>query len=277
MTIETQPSDRGPLLTVNELAVGIVDGPDPTVLVGKVTFRLEAGEIIGVAGQSGSGKTLSACAIGALLPSPVTLLAGEVYFQGRKLALTDKRRPGFARGRDLLFLFQSPLSALDPSVPAGRQVAKALRAAFGYSHDEARQRAGEAWGRCGLDLSRFDDYPFQLSGGQRQRVLLAMAAGLKPRLLIADEPTAGQDEDNRDLLLNLLDQLCHEENMAAVIISHDLRILSKLADKLLVLYCGEQVEAGPTSKIMEHPRHFHTRELVSALRFMQGGSWAKPF
>ncbi len=276
MTIENQQYDNGPLLSVKELAVGTI-GQDPLVLIRNLTFCLEAGEIMGVAGQSGAGKTLSACAIGALLPSPMTPLGGEVFFRGRKLALTNARDPGFVRGRDLLFLFQSPLSILNPTMRTGLQVTTALRTAFGFSRREAEQRAREAWGRCGLDSGRFNDYPFQLSGGQRQRVLLAMVAGLSPRLLIADEPTAGQDEENRNLLLNLLKQLCIETHMAAIVISHDLRVLLNLTDKLLVLYRGEQVEMGPTSEMLEDPCHFHTRELVSALHFIQRGSWEKSF
>lgn len=259
---------RPVLLTVDNLCIGV---PDPRfrTLVKNVRFSLEAGEILGIVGESGSGKTLMACALCGLLPPPLKVFDGRVFFRGRRIDLKDTKNPGIKRGRDLLMLFQSPSSALDPTAPVGAQIAETLRAADRCGRHASNRRSRELMEMVGLPHTQFDCYPFQLSGGQRQRVLLAMAFGLRPWVLIADEPTAGQDDDNRDRILRLLVQLQCETGVAAVVISHDLRVLSRLARKLVVLYRGKQVEAGPASDILSRPAHPHTRELIDAMRYLE--------
>ncbi len=234
-----------------------------------INFSLETGMILGIAGESGSGKTLAASALAGLLPRPLKILGGTMRFGGRRLFPGKAKRDGVKRGQDILFLFQSPSSALDPRVRVGVQISDALVQAFGWDRKTGKDQTLQAMEQVGLSPAFFDRYPFQLSGGQRQRVLMAMAFGLRPRLLIADEPTAGQDEDNRDHLLMLLKAYTRTSRSSAIVISHDLGVLCSLADFLVIFFQGRQVESGPPSQILSYPDHAHTRELVNAMLFFQ--------
>jgi ABC-type glutathione transport system ATPase component len=258
-----------PVLTVTDLAIGI---PTRLAFVSRVEdihFSLAPGDILGIAGESGSGKTLTACAIAGLLPPPLSVGRGCICFAGQPAFHPCNGSPAFARGKDILLLFQSPGSALDPGVRAGIQIQDALTACPGYSRKTARHKTHQAMAQAGLDLSLFDRYPFQLSGGQRQRVLMAMAFALVPRILIADEPTAGQDDVNRDHLLMLLTQLARETGTAVILISHDLRILSRTVDVMAVFHQGRQVESGTVKQLFTRPEHPHTQELVRAMLFLE--------
>jgi ABC-type glutathione transport system ATPase component len=261
-------SGQPPLLQVDNLAIGI-PADKPRVQVRGVTFALKPGETLGIVGESGSGKTLTACSVCGLLPRPLRILEGGVCFDGRRINPSDPKKSGFRRGRDLLMLFQSPLGALDPTATVGRQLAETLRAAGKGDRRTSDRLARGLMKTVGLDTGLFHRYPFQLSGGQRQRVLLSMAFGLRPRVLIADEPTAGQDDESRDQIFHLLDRLQRTAGTAAVIITHDLRIVARLAEKIVVLYRGQQVETGPTAAIFNRPVHPHTQELVEAMKYLK--------
>ncbi|MBU0970765.1 MAG: ABC transporter ATP-binding protein [Proteobacteria bacterium] len=258
------------LLTVEDLSLGIKSTGCPAVcLVENINFSLEPGMILGIAGESGSGKTLTASALSGLLPEPVRILSGKMRFAGGPLFPEKTKHPGFKRGQDILFLFQSPSSALDPRVRVGIQISDALVQAFGWDRKTGRKQTCQAMEQVGLSASFFDRYPFQLSGGQRQRVLMAMAFGLRPQILIADEPTAGQDDSNRDHLLMLLREYTRTRLSSAIVISHDLGVLCGLADFLLIFFQGQQVEAGTPAQILAGQGHAHTRELVDAMGFFQ--------
>ncbi|MGD9211941.1 MAG: ABC transporter ATP-binding protein [Desulfobacteraceae bacterium] len=256
------------ILIVDHLSVGISITPSH-VVVKDICFSLNEGELLGIVGESGSGKSITACAISALLPPPLTVLKGKVIFKGRNIFLKNPYSPGFQRGKDILVLFQSPLSALDPTMSIGTQIVGALRIKKHCSRNAAKLKAEELLTDVGLSFDHMNAYPFQLSGGQRQRVLMAMAFGLRPQVLIADEPTAGQDEDNRDLILKLLVRLQQEIKTSVIIISHDLRVISQHVQNIVVLYQGKQVESGNVSDIMSHPHHFHTQKLVQAMHYLQ--------
>jgi ABC-type dipeptide/oligopeptide/nickel transport system ATPase component len=257
------------ILSIKNLAIGIHTRGTFVSLVENINFSLTLGNILGIAGESGSGKSLTACAIAGLLPRPLAMGRGNIRFAGHPAFCPHDGTPAFVRGRDILLLFQSPGSALDPGVRVGIQILDALAACLGYRRQIAIQKAQQAMAQVGLDLSLFDRYPFQLSGGQRQRVLMAMAFGLTPRILIADEPTAGQDDVNRDHLLMLLTHLAEETGAAVILISHDLRILSRTADFMVIFHQGRQVESGPANKLFTHPDHPHTQELIKAMRFLE--------
>lgn len=263
------PAPENPFLSVRDLAIGIPGRNGVVPLVEDIGFTLAPGEILGIAGESGSGKTLTACAVAGLLPPPLAIGCGSIHFAGHPAFHPQTGSPAFTRGKDILLLFQSPGSALDPGVRAGIQIQDALTARPGGSRKAARKTALHAMARVGLDASLFDRYPFQLSGGQRQRVLMALAFALVPRVLIADEPTAGQDEANRDHLLMLITQLARETGTAVLLITHDLRILSRTADTVAVFHRGRQVESGPARQVFSCPAHAHTRELVRAMAFLE--------
>jgi ABC-type glutathione transport system ATPase component len=259
-----------PLLQVEDLCIG-VRGTGARPLVEGIHFSLAPGEVLGIAGESGSGKTVTACALCGLLPPPLAVVGGKVRFEGREIDSRGWIPSGFQRGRDLLLLFQSPLSALDPALKVGTQVSDALVAADrSLGRDAADRKARESMAESGLSPELFHRYPFQLSGGQRQRVLLALAFGLCPRVLIADEPTAGLDDANRDRILGLLRKVREETGAAAVVVSHDLRVLSTIANQLLVVYRGQQVEFGPASSVFRRPGHPHTRKLLAAMAYLEG-------
>jgi ABC-type glutathione transport system ATPase component len=263
------PSPESPILTVSDLAIGIRKRNSFISRVENINFSLTPGEIMGIAGESGSGKTLTACAIAGLLPRSLIIGCGSILFNGRAAFHPGNSSPAFVRGKDVLLLFQSPGSALDPGVRAGIQIQDALTACLQYPCKTARQKALQAMAQVGLDSSLFDRYPFQLSGGQRQRVLMAMAFALSPRVLIADEPTAGQDAANRDHLLMLLTRLAKENRTAVILISHDLRILSRTVNGMTVFHQGRQVESGPVKQLFTRPAHPHTQELIQAMQFLE--------
>ncbi|HKK99541.1 MAG TPA: ABC transporter ATP-binding protein [Desulfotignum sp.] len=265
----TTPRENHPVLSVQNLTIGIPSSRGFASVVEKIHFSLESGSILGIAGESGSGKTLTACAIAGLLPAPLAIGRGRVLFAGRPAFHPGNGSPAFVRGKDVLLLFQSPGSALDPGVRAGIQIQDALTACLGCPRKTARQKAFQAMAQVGLDDSLFGRYPFQLSGGQRQRVLMAMAFALAPRVLIADEPTAGQDAASRDHLLMLLTRLAKENRTAIILISHDLRILSRTVDGMAVFHRGRQVESGPVKQLFTRPAHPHTQELIQAMQFLE--------
>ena len=260
---------KNPVLSLQNLTIGIPRPNGFVSVVEKIHFSVASGEILGIAGESGSGKTLTACAIAGLLPYPLVIGRGRVLFCGRSAFHSDANTPVFVRGKDILLLFQSPGSALDPGIRAGIQIQDALTACLKYPRKTARHKAKQAMAQVDLTPSLFDRYPFQLSGGQRQRVLMAMAFALAPRILIVDEPTAGQDAANRDHLLMLLTRLAGENGTAVILISHDLRILSRTADIMAVFHQGRQVESGPIKQLFTRPEHPHTQELIQAMQFLE--------
>jgi ABC-type glutathione transport system ATPase component len=263
------PSPESPILTVADLAIGSHTRKTFINRVENINFSLTPGDILGIAGESGSGKTLTACAIAGLLPRSLTIGCGCIQFNGRPAFHPQNGSPAFVRGKDVLLLFQSPGSTLDPGVRTGIQIQDVLTACLGYPRKTARQKTLQAMEQVGLEETLFGRYPFQLSGGQRQRVLMAMAFVLSPRVLIADEPTAGQDAVNRDHLLMLLTRLARKSGTAVILISHDLRILSRTADVMAVFHQGRQVESGPVKQLFKRPEHPHTQELIHAMQFLE--------
>jgi len=262
------------LLSVQDLCIGIPGNDSGTVLVKNVSFCLNKGDILGITGKSGSGKTLTALALAGILPKPLAVRSGIVWFKGCPV-LPGKGGENFlVPGRDILMLFQSPSRALDPWVRIGVHLTDSIKAAIGASatpRETPKETAVRALEKTGLDATAYDCYPFELSGGQRQRCLMALALAVKPRILIADEPFTGQDDNNKSLVLKSIRDLTENEGTAVIVISHDLRGLQGLAQNLLVIYNGRQIEAGPARDIIQTPCHAHTRELVRAMMFMEGG------
>ncbi|WP_299968787.1 dipeptide ABC transporter ATP-binding protein [uncultured Roseobacter sp.] len=249
------------LLQIDDLCVDIND----TTLLRHVSLTVAPGEILAITGESGSGKSLTALAILQLLP-PGARTTGRITLAGTPL--TDLPEPALCaiRGRDIGMVFQEPMTALNPVHTIGRQVAETIRLHEGATAAEAASRAREVLTRVGLPPDRFplSRYPHELSGGQRQRVVIAMAIALRPRLLIADEPTTALDVTTQAQILSLLRGLVTEMDMGLILITHDLAVVAGLAHRLAVMCQGEIVETGPTEQVLGQMQHPYTRALFAA-------------
>jgi oligopeptide/dipeptide ABC transporter ATP-binding protein len=259
------------LLEIKNLSVEFPAAPKPLPAVRDVGFELARGEVLGLVGESGSGKSVTSLAIMRLLP-PQATIAGEIRFaaNGRApvnlLSLsTDQMRS--LRGSGISMIFQEPMTALNPVMRVGEQVAEAVRAHGSGSKKDAWDRAVEALREVALPdpERRANDYPHQLSGGMRQRVMIAMAIVNHPQLLIADEPTTALDVTIQAQILDLLASLRDKFGLTMLFISHDLAVISKIADRVAVMYAGTLVEIGPRDDIFRNPSHPYTRGLLEAV------------
>ncbi|MFT3736671.1 MAG: dipeptide ABC transporter ATP-binding protein [Rhodocyclaceae bacterium] len=248
------------LLEVRDLRIAfgtrtVVDG---------VSFTLEAGEKLALVGESGSGKTVSAFSLLRLMPD--AKLAGSVQFDGREVLTMDEPALQKLRGKEIAVVFQEPMTALNPVLRVGAQIAEAITLHEGASKSEAWQKAIAALARVGIPQpeQRALSFPHQLSGGQRQRVMIAMALACKPRLLIADEPTTALDVSLRHQILDLLDELRRDTGMAILLITHDLNLVRRFADRVAVMEKGHLVEQGRTQDLMHNPQHPYTQKLVAS-------------
>ena len=260
MTAPLRPAPA-PVLDVEDLHVSA--GPVP--IVQGVSFSLAAGERVGLIGESGSGKSLTALAVMGLLADELHA-SGTARFDGRDLLVMDDRELAPLRGDRLAMVFQEPMSALNPLMRAGRQVAETLELHRGLSRQDAAARAVELLARVELPdpASAARAYPHQLSGGQRQRVMLAMALACDPAVLICDEPTTALDVTVQARMLALIDRLVAEERSALLFITHDLAVVSGLCERVLVMYGGRIVEQGPTGQVFAAPAHPYTSGLLDA-------------
>ncbi len=249
------------LLEVQGLTLAIGDYP---ILHG-IDFSVDAGEVLGIIGESGSGKSMTALSIMGLLPGG-SKIGGSIRLAGTDLLQKSERDMCAVRGSDVGMVFQEPLTALDPLKTIGDQVAETIRVHTGASRTAALAEANRVLDRVGLPADRFprDRYPHELSGGQRQRVVIAAAIALKPKLLIADEPTTALDVTTQARILELLKRLVDEDGMALIFITHDLAVVAGLADKVAVMRHGEIVEAGATGEVFRDLTHPYTRQLFQA-------------
>ncbi|MCF8033493.1 MAG: ABC transporter ATP-binding protein [Desulfarculaceae bacterium] len=258
------------IMTLEDLWVDLPLPEGPRPLVRGVSFRLEAGQVLGLMGLSGAGKTLTACALSGLLPPPLRAARGRLRLNGHALDLSRAGAWRKARGSQVLLLFQGAGAALNPLMRVGPQIEEALIAGPGLPRRQARERAAQALERFGLGARAARSHPHQLSGGMRRRVLLALAWALRPRVLIADEPTNGLDAASRDEMSQMFSQLTQELGAGLILISHDLRGLASWADHLAVMDQGEVVEQGPTAALLARPEHALTHSLVESLAFLEG-------
>lgn len=251
----------GRLLEVRDLHVSF--GRSRTVGVDEISLSLAAGERLGIIGESGSGKSVTALAVMGLLPENARP-RGSVRWKGTELLGMPERRLARLRGTQLSMVFQEPLTALDPTMKAGRQVAEVLRL-HRMSRGDTQERVVSMLGRVGLSEPEriADSYPHQLSGGQRQRVLMAMALVNRPELVICDEPTTALDVTVQKRVLDTLDHQLAESGAACLFISHDLAVVSRMADRLVVMRHGRVVEAGSTQQVLTDPQHPYTRGLIA--------------
>lgn len=235
-------------------------------LVRELSFSIAAGERLGFIGESGSGKSLTALAIAGLLPAGLSS-SGSARLSGTETIGADEATLRPLRGPAIGFVFQEPLTALDPLMRVGKQIAEPLRRHLGLRGDALQQAVADSLAEVTLPDARIARaYPHELSGGQRQRVALAIALAARPRLLVADEPTTALDVTVQAEVLGLLERLVAERGMALLFISHDLAVVSQMTDRVLVLQNGEAIEAGPVAGLVRAPQHAYTQQLVAHAR-----------
>ena len=239
--------------------------------VNGVSFSLKPGELLGVVGESGSGKSVTMMSLMKLLPMPPgEITRGEVQFGGRDLTKANMRELRRIRGGEIGFVFQDPMTSLNPVFKIGYQITEPLREHMGLSRRAARKRAVELLELVGIPSAedRLDDYPHQFSGGMRQRVMIAIALACDPKVLIADEPTTALDVTIQAQILELVKKLRQELGMAIIWITHDLGVVAGIADRVIVMYGGQIVEHAPVFELYENPQHPYTRALLETLPSM---------
>jgi peptide/nickel transport system ATP-binding protein len=254
------------LLQVENLNVTFATQSGEVAAVRDVSFHIPEAGTLGLVGESGSGKSATSLAIMRLLP-PQARIEGKISFAGQDLLALPEDSMRKLRGSNISMIFQEPMTALNPVMRVGDQVAEAVAAHHSVSRQEAKRRAVEALREVALPDpdQRANDYPHQLSGGQRQRVMIAMALVNHPRLLIADEPTTALDVTIQAQILDLLRDLRERHKLAMLFISHDLGVVSRVADQVAVMYAGEIVEMGPVRQIFSAAQHPYTRGLIHAI------------
>ncbi len=254
-----------PLLEVTDLRITLPTTRGPAQALRGVSFALERGRTLGLIGESGCGKSITALALMSLLPEGAGV-SGSIRFDGQELTTLDEPALCRLRGNRIGMVFQEPMTALNPLHPVGRQIAESLRLHKGLSASAARAEALRLLQRVQLPQAeqRLQAYPHQLSGGQRQRVVIAIALACGPALLIADEPTTALDVTVQREVLTLIQELVREDGMALLLISHDLALMADTVQDLMVMYAGTVVERGPVGDVFEHRAHPYTRGLYAA-------------
>jgi len=233
-----------------------------------VSFTIAPGEMLGLVGESGCGKTVTALAIMRLLPTPpVRVASGRIVVDGIDVGGLDQSGLQAMRGDTVGMIFQEPMTSLNPVFRVGDQIAEVLEIHRGLSRGAARRQAAELLALVGLPMpqEQLDRYPHQMSGGQRQRVMIAIALACEPKLLIADEPTTALDVTVQAQILELIDRLRRELHMACLLITHDLGVVAEVCDRAAVMYAGRIVEEAPVAALFAHPRHRYTRALIDTM------------
>ena len=256
-----------PLLDITDLAVAFRGEDGEREVLSGVSLQVGEGEIVGIVGESGSGKSVTALAIMRLLGEQGVIRSGRIEFGGRDLVTLSAVEMRAVRGRELAMIFQEPMSSLNPLLRVGTQIAEVLRTHLGLRHGDVRRRGIELLDMVGIANagSRYDDYPHALSGGMRQRVMIAMAMACEPRLLLADEPTTALDVTIQAQILELMQRLRRERGSAILLITHDMGVIARMADRVVVLYAGEVVEVARTAELFAQPLHPYTRLLLAAM------------
>jgi peptide/nickel transport system ATP-binding protein len=251
------------LLAVRDLEVTYSTEGGPVPAVRGVDFEVAKGEALGLAGESGCGKTTIGLALLRLLPNDA-ITTGSVLLEGRDVLAMAPREIRAVRWSEMSIVFQGAMHALDPVQRVGEQIAEAIVAHDLAGRREARVRVGDLLERVGLPPRRSRDYPHEFSGGQRQRVMIAMALACGPKVIVADEPTTALDVMVQAQVLSLLRSLQHDLGLAMLFITHDLSVLSEVSDRLAVMYAGKIVEEGPARRVLDEPQHPYTRALAGA-------------
>jgi len=260
------------LLEVHGLATAFEHEHGAARAVDGVSFTLEAGQVLGLVGESGCGKSVTALSLMRLVPLPGRVVAGEVLLEGRELLALPEREMRRLRGPGMAMIFQEPMTSLNPVLRVGSQIAEAVRIHGGVGRRAAWDRAVELLGEVGIPepATRARDYPHQLSGGMRQRVMIAMAISCSPKVLIADEPTTALDVTIQAEILDLLRTLRERHRMAVLLITHDLGVVAEQADAVAIMYAGRIVEYANVFEIFDRPLHPYTQALFRSMPSLGG-------
>lgn len=256
-----------PLLSVRDLSIDFVTRRGSVRALDRVSFEMAPGEVLGLVGESGAGKSLSGNAIIGLVDPPGRISGGEIHLEGKRidnLAPSDMRR---LRGRSLAAIFQDPLTSLDPLMRIGEQLTETILTHLPMSRRDARARALDLLKAVGIPAPelRIDHYPHQFSGGMRQRVVIALALSAAPKLIIADEPTTALDVSIQAQIISLLKKMCREQGTAILLVTHDMGVIAETADRVAVMYAGRLIEVGPVRDVLRAPRHVYTAGLIGSI------------
>ncbi|MCJ9708437.1 ABC transporter ATP-binding protein, partial [Bordetella hinzii] len=239
-----------------------------------VSFSIAPGEVLGVVGESGAGKSLTGAAIIGLLEPPGHISGGEILLEGRRIDNLPEEQMRRVRGREIGAVFQDPLTSLNPLYTVGRQLVETILTHLPLSARQARERAIELLAATGIPAARerIDHYPHQFSGGMRQRVVIALALAAEPKLVVADEPTTALDVSIQAQIIELLKKLCREQGAAVMLITHDMGVIAETADRVAVMYAGRLAEIGPVADVIHRPRHPYTTGLMGSIPTLEGGA-----
>jgi peptide/nickel transport system ATP-binding protein len=268
----TAGAANAPLLAVEDLRVRFASEDGPVYAVNGVSFALEAGEILAIVGESGCGKSVTAMAIPGLLP-PTATVEGSIRLAGVDLLSLSQKQLREVRGKDVSFVFQEPMTSLNPAFTVGKQIREVLQRHEGLSKRAAQQRAVELLELVHIPAPqrRVDEYPHQLSGGMRQRVMIAIGVACGPKVLVADEPTTALDVTIQAGVLDIMRELRSELGTAIILITHDLGVVADLADRVVVMYAGMPVEQAEIHELFAHPQHPYTNGLLGAIPHREKG------
>jgi oligopeptide transport system ATP-binding protein len=261
------------LLEVDNLRTHFFTREGVVKAVDGISFTVEAGRTLGIVGESGCGKSVTALSLMGLIPKPpARIVEGSVNFQGRDLTKLSERQLEDVRGREMAMIFQDPMTSLNPTLRIKTQITEVLDRHFGYSKDDAVRRAIELLEEVQIPRAaeRLNDYPHRFSGGMRQRVMIAIALACDPKLLIADEPTTALDVTVQADILDLLEELRREHDMGMIMITHDMGVIAETADDVAVMYAGQIVEQAGTQELFDRPEHPYTEALLDALPQLEG-------
>jgi oligopeptide/dipeptide ABC transporter ATP-binding protein len=274
MTATTTPSDRSlpkkadpnaPLLEVDDLRTYFKLGPDTVHAVDGVSFRLDRGEALGIAGESGCGKTTTALSLVGILPENARIEAGTIKLYGIDLAGRSENGLRRYRWREIAIVFQGAMNALNPVKRVRDQIAEPIVQRLGANEKAARRKAGDLLELVGIPRARGRAYPHELSGGMRQRAMIAMALACDPAIIIGDEPTTALDVMVQAQILELLERLRRQLGLSLILITHDLSVIAETCDRVMVMYAGRVAEEGSVAEVFARPRHPYTQRLINAI------------
>ena len=259
-----------PLLEVQHLRVEFPTRQGTLLALDDVSFDIAPGEILGVVGESGAGKSVTGAAIIGLLDPPGRIAGGEIRLAGRRIDQLPHEQMRRVRGREIGAIFQDPLTSLNPLYTVGRQLIETIQAHLPLGRSEARERAIDLLRQTGIPApeARIDQYPHQFSGGMRQRVVIALALAANPKLIVADEPTTALDVSIQAQIIGLLKSLCKEQGAAVMLVTHDMGVIAETCDRVAVMYAGRVVEIGPVQEVIHRPAHPYTAGLMGAIPAM---------